>query len=161
MKKTQNVDGPQDLQMAYRDLKQSLVLQDAHIMELISLIQNQRKNVLGGLIQAFGLSENQKEQQLSSMSATDKEPESDNETLCSFIHPAVERQQERKIHNEIKSLVRRQRIQEICSYLLQMRKENKVLLPISPQVAYTELVRMGMPETQGFNESTFRKYYRN
>ena len=44
---------------------------------------------------------------------------------------------------------------------LQMMKENKILLPPNPSVAYAELVRMGMPCGEGFTESTFRKYYRN
>ena len=41
----------------------------------------------------------------------------------------------------------------------QVRRDNKILLPQSPSSAYTELVRMGMPNGEGFNELTFRKYY--
>ena len=81
------------------------------------------------------------------------------EELCHFVHPSVDSQQEWQVHNEIKRLVARQGIQEICRHLQQMRKDNKVLLPQSPSSAYTELVRMGMPNGEGFNESTFRKYY--
>ena len=81
--------------------------------------------------------------------------------LCHFVHPSVDSSQEWQIHNEIKRLVKRQRIQEICQYLLQLKKENKVLLPQSPSAAYEELVRLGMPNGEGFNESTFRKYYSN
>ena len=81
--------------------------------------------------------------------------------LCHFVHPSVASSQEWQIHNEIKRLVKRQRIQEICQYLLQLKKENKVLLPQSPSAAYEELVRLGMPNGEGFNESTFRKYYSN
>ena len=83
------------------------------------------------------------------------------EELFKFIHPSVTGNKERLIHDEIKHLVARQGIQEICQYLLQMRRDNKILLPQSPSSAYTELVRMGMPNGEGFNESTFRKYYRN
>ena len=83
------------------------------------------------------------------------------EELFKFIHPSVTGNQERPIHEEIKHLVARQGIQEICQYLLQMRRDNKILLPQSPSSAYAELVRMGMPHGEGFNESTFRKYYRN
>ena len=83
------------------------------------------------------------------------------EELFKFIHPSVTGNQERLIHDEIKHLVARQGIQEICQYLLQMRRDNKILLPQSPSTAYEELVRMGMPNGVGFNESTFRKYYRN
>ena len=49
--------------------------------------------------------------------------------------------------------------QDICQYLQQMASEMKILLPLMPSVAYAELVRMGMPQRVGYNESTFRKYY--
>ena len=61
----------------------------------------------------------------------------------------------------MKRLVKCNGVQEICSYLKQMAAEKKVLLPQMPSVAYAELVRMGMPSGEGFNESTFRKYYVN
>ena len=83
------------------------------------------------------------------------------EELCHFVHPSVDSSREWQVHEEIKHLVRRQGLQDICAYLLQMRKENKVLLPQSPSAAYAELVRMGMPSGEGFNEATFRKYYSN
>lgn len=79
--------------------------------------------------------------------------------LCHFVHPAVDSRQEWQVHEEVRRLASRQGIQEICRHLQQMRKENKVLLPQSPSAAYAELVRMGMPSGEGFNESTFRKYY--
>lgn len=85
----------------------------------------------------------------------------DGEELCHFIHPSVDSRQERRVHMEVKRLVRRQGIQEICRHLHEMRRENKVLLPQSPSTAYAELVRMGMPSGEGFNENTFRKYYNN
>ena len=84
-----------------------------------------------------------------------------NEELFHFIHPSVTEEQEWQVHHEVKRLVKRQGIQEICLYLQQMKKENKILLPLSVSVAYNELVRMGMPSGEGFNENTFRKYYRN
>ena len=40
-----------------------------------------------------------------------------------------------------------------------MKKEKKILLPQSPSIAYAELVRMGMPSKEGFNEKTFFKHY--
>lgn len=83
------------------------------------------------------------------------------EELCHFVHPAVDSSTEWLIHEEIKRLVERHRMQEICAYLLQMKKEKKVLLPQSPSAAYEELVRMGMPQGEGFTEVTFRKYYNN
>ena len=83
------------------------------------------------------------------------------EELCHFIHPSVDSRQEWQVHNEVKRLASRQGIQDICRHLQQMRRENKLLLPQSPSIAYEELVRMGMPSGNGFNESTFRKYYSN
>ena len=83
------------------------------------------------------------------------------EELFHFIHPSVDEDLEWAIHREVKRLVKRNGVQEICSYLKQMAAEKKVLLPQMPSVAYAELVRMGMPSGEGFNESTFRKYYVN
>ena len=87
--------------------------------------------------------------------------ETRDEELCHFIHPSVDGKQEWQVHDEVKRLASRQGIQEICQHLHQMRKDNKLLLPQSPSTAYGELVRMGMPNGEGFNESTFRKYYRS
>ena len=56
-------------------------------------------------------------------------------------------------------VVKLQGIQMICQYLAQLRDEKKVLLPPNPSAAYAELVRLGMPNGEGFNEITFRKYY--
>lgn len=84
-----------------------------------------------------------------------------NEELCHFIHPSVSSRQEWQVHDEVRRLASRQGIQEICRHLQQMRRDNKLLLPQSPSIAYEELVRMGMPSGNGFNESTFRKYYNN
>lgn len=84
-----------------------------------------------------------------------------NEELFHFIHPSVDEDQEWAVHREVKRLVKRNGVQEICLYLKQMATEKKVLLPQMPSVAYAELVRMGMPCGEGFNESTFRKYYVN
>lgn len=83
-----------------------------------------------------------------------------NEELCHFIHPSIDEKQQWQIHNEVKRLVARHGIQEICSYLKQLCDENKVLLPNGVKVAYNELVRMGMPQTEGYSEKTFQKYYK-
>ena len=84
----------------------------------------------------------------------------DDEELFHFIYPSVLGDGQRQIHSEVKHLVSRQGIQEICAYLKLMADEKKILLPQSPSVAYAELVRMGMPSGEGFNEKTFQKYYR-
>lgn len=95
--------------------------------------------------------------------AKDKRQEArgEGEELFHFIHPSVDSQQEWQIHDEVKRLVARQGIQEICQHLLKMRSEDKVLLPQSVKMAYVELIRMGMPSGEGYSEKTFQKYYKN
>jgi 5-formaminoimidazole-4-carboxamide-1-beta-D-ribofuranosyl 5'-monophosphate synthetase len=87
------------------------------------------------------------------------EVEATQEDFFHFIHPALSENERKDIHDIVKRLVVNHGIQEICSYLKQLRKENKVLLPQSPLVAYHELIRMGMPNGEGFSEKTFHKYY--
>ena len=82
------------------------------------------------------------------------------EELFHYIHPTVDGQHEWQIHNEVKRLVASQGIQEICQYLQQMVLDKKILLPQSADSAYTELVRMGMPDGEGFQKKTFMKYYK-
>lgn len=82
------------------------------------------------------------------------------EELFHFIHPEVDDSEEVKIHQAVKKLVKRFGVKEICDYLSQMAREKKVLLPQKPNVAYDELVRMGMPNGEGFALKTFEKYYR-
>lgn len=83
------------------------------------------------------------------------------EELCHFIHPALEDGQGWLIHDEVKRLLARHGVQEICQYLMKLRCEGKLLLPQRADVAYAELARMGMPDGDGFNIKTFRKYYKN
>jgi len=81
------------------------------------------------------------------------------EELFHFVHPELDEAEARRIHNAVKRVVKRQGIQMICIYLMQLKGEKKVLLPPNPSVVYIELVRTGMPDGEGFNETTFRKYY--
>lgn len=77
-----------------------------------------------------------------------------------FIHYSISKKEGWVIHDEIKNLVTRQKIQMICKCLKEMNDEKKVLLPSdNPSAVYKELVRMGMPNGEGFSEVTFRKYY--
>ena len=82
-----------------------------------------------------------------------------NEELFHFVHPELDETEAWRIHDAVKRIVKLQGIQMICQYLTQLKDEKKVLLPPNPSAAYTELVRMGMPDGEGFNEATFRKYY--
>ena len=85
------------------------------------------------------------------------------EQLCSLIHPSVtDREEQLKIHSEIKNLVTHYQAQDICSYLKKMADADKIFLPQSMESAMKELQRMGMPDesTEGFAKKTLYKYYR-
>ncbi len=98
-------------------------------------------------------------EEVSKQVAQDVAPSADEE-LFHFIHPAVEDSEEVRIHQAVKKLVRRFGVKEICDYLSGMAREHKILLPQKPNVAYDELVRMGMPNGEGYALKTFEKYYR-
>ena len=76
-----------------------------------------------------------------------------------FVHPELDNEEAWRIHDAVKRVVKLQGIQMICQYLTQLKNDKKVLLPPNPSAAYAELVRMGMSNGEGFNETTFRKYY--
>ena len=83
-----------------------------------------------------------------------------NEELFHFVHPEFDDEEAWLIHDAVKRVVKRQGIQEICQYLLEMRDEKKVLLPQNAEKLYNELVRMGMPDGEGFSLKTFMRYYK-
>ena len=104
-------------------------------------------------------------QQIDADKQIEKKAEPSTTTLCDeelfkFIHPALSREEERSVHEQVKKLVTRQGIQEICKYLTKLESEEKIYLPQSADTAYTELVRMGMPSGDGFSIKTFMKYYK-
>ena len=77
-----------------------------------------------------------------------------------FVNPSVSADEEWQIHDELVRLVTRQDIQEICKYLSQLSDEKKVLLPQKAEKAYNELVRLGMPDGDGYSLKTFMKHYK-
>ena len=80
--------------------------------------------------------------------------------IFGFVHPALEEEEEWRVHREVERLVKRFDVQEICMRLNQLKKEGKVLLPQNTRNAHEELKRMGMPtEKAGFEYKTFCKYY--
>ena len=81
------------------------------------------------------------------------------EEMFHFVHPELDETEAWRIHDAIKRVVKLQGIQMICQYLTQLKNDKKVLLPPNPSAVYAELVRMGMSDGDGFNETTFRKYY--
>ena len=82
------------------------------------------------------------------------------EELFHFVHPELDDREASRIHDAVKRLVARQGIQEICQYLLQLKNEKKVMLPQNAEKMYAELVRMGMPDGEGYSPKTFMKYYK-
>lgn len=108
------------------------------------------------IMSRFGDNSNQSDNNLE-MGASISDSES---ALFLFIHPSIDSDHERLIHMEVKRLVKRQGIQEICDYLKKLADEKKILLPINAEKAYNELVRMGMSNGTGFSLKTFMKYYK-
>ena len=104
-----------------------------------------------GMVEKVNQNENENEN--NNQNASDVE-------LFHFIHPSVNEQEEMIIHNEVKRLVTKQGVQEICQYLYKMSSQEKILLPQNPGVAYKELTRIGMSDGDGFNLKTFQKYYK-
>lgn len=76
-----------------------------------------------------------------------------------FVHPELDDEEAWRIHKAVKRLVEHQGLQEICRYLSQLGNEKKILLPQNAEKMYNELVRMGMPNGEGYNIKTFMKYY--
>lgn len=91
--------------------------------------------------------------------------ESNDRTVCRneerfhFVHPEIEDEEAWRIHDAMKRAVANQRIQEICTYLNELREKNKVMLPPIPSIMYNELVRLGMPTGDGYTEKHFRNNY--
>lgn len=85
------------------------------------------------------------------------------EDPCFFIHPKVATEAERwQIHREIVQLVSHHQMPDICAHLNDMAAQGKILLPLSPDSALSELHRLGMPgpDTSGYSYKNFCKYYR-
>lgn len=84
------------------------------------------------------------------------------EELCHFIYPGLDEQESLTVHRQIRDVVRRFGMKDICSFLKRLADEDKVLLPQVPQNAFDELHRMGMPpqDVKGFGYDNFCKYYR-
>ena len=90
----------------------------------------------------------------------DKEEESQrDEELFHFVHPELDETEAWRIHNTIKRLVANYRIPDICAYLKEQKQKGKLLLPSIPSSMYSELVRLGMPNGEGFSEKNFSNSY--
>ena len=76
-----------------------------------------------------------------------------------FIHVEIEDEEAWHIHHAIKRLVANYRIPEICAYLKEQKQKGKLMLPSNPSFMYNELVRLGMPNGEGFSEKNFSNSY--
>ena len=82
------------------------------------------------------------------------------EELCHFVHPALDEEEQKKAHKEIKNLVAHHQLKDIIKYLKGMADEKRILLPQSADIAYKELVRLGMPDGEkGFSLKSFYREY--
>ena len=88
-----------------------------------------------------------------------KEEEVKEEERFHFVHPEIEDEEAWRIHDAIKRLVAYQRVADICAYLKEQKLKGKLMLPSIPSVMYSELVRLGMPQGEGFSEKNFSNSY--
>lgn len=93
----------------------------------------------------------------SNQSATNNQEH--NEERFRFIHVEIEDEEAWRIHDAIKRLVANYRIPDICAYLKELKQKGKVMLPSNPSGMYSELVRLGMPNGEGFSEKNFCNSY--
>ena len=64
------------------------------------------------------------------------------EELCHFIHPSLDGDEEWRIHDEVRSLVKRQGIQEICLHLTLLKKNGMRPAGVNPQRDLVEIVEL-------------------
>ena len=91
--------------------------------------------------------------------ATPVESAAEEEELFHFVHPEVEDDEAWHIHRAIKRIVAHQSVQDICQYLKELHKKEKVMLPSMANVMYQELLRLGMPKGKGYSEKYFSDNY--
>ena len=87
------------------------------------------------------------------------EAAAEKEELFHFVHPEVEEDEAWRIHRAVKRVVAYQSLQDICQYLKEQQKKEKVMLPSMANVMYQELVRLGMPTGKGYSEKYFSDSY--
>ena len=88
-----------------------------------------------------------------------KEEGQHDEELFHFVHPELDETEAWRIHDAIKRVVANYRIPDICAYLKKQKQNGKLMLPSNPSNMYNELVRLGMPNGEGFSEKNFSNSY--
>ena len=86
-------------------------------------------------------------------------PQERNEERFHFVHPEIDDDEAWRIHDAVKRRVAHQKVPEICAYLKELKQKRKALLPSASAAMYKELVRLGMPTSDGFSEKHFSNIY--
>ena len=86
-------------------------------------------------------------------------PQERNEERFHFVHPEIDDDEAWRIHDAVKRLVAHQKVPEICAYLKELKQKRKALLPSASAAMYKELVRLGMPTSEGYSEKHFSNIY--
>ena len=136
------------------DLNEQLEQKDAEMANMQREMQAEIDDLRRQLLEAQNEHLESEKQQLD-----ERDEEERNEERFHFVHPELDETEAWRIHDSVKRLVAHHRVKEICQYLQESRKNRKVLLPETPGVAYAELVRMGMPNGEGFSEKYFSSCY--
>ena len=82
--------------------------------------------------------------------------------LFKYIHPSVVDENERwNVHKEVENLVRTLSLPEVCKYLQNLKRNNRVYLNVKPELMFAELHRLGLPseDTPGFSYKNFTNYF--
>ena len=88
-----------------------------------------------------------------------KEEGQHDEELFHFVYPELDETEAWRIHDAIKRVVANYRIPDICAFLKEQKQNGKLMLPSNPSNMYNELVRLGMPNGEGFSEKNFSNSY--
>ena len=91
--------------------------------------------------------------------ATSEESGRREEEMFHFVHPELDETEAWRIHDAIKRVVANYRIPDICAFLKEQKQNGKLMLPSNPSNMYNELVRLGMPNGEGFSEKNFSNSY--
>ena len=93
---------------------------------------------------------------------TPSAPQQEQTALFKYIFPSIVDDEERlRVHREVCNLVQNYPLTEICSHLMQMKKDEKVYLGVRPELMFAELQRLGMPgdEVPGYSYKNFMHHF--
>ena len=96
---------------------------------------------------------------LQSSTQTNANNQERNEERFHYVHVDLDDEEAWHVHYAVKRLVDNYKLSDICKHLSQLKKERKVMLPSEASEMYNELVRLGMPNGDGFALKTFRNKY--